>query len=198
MDMEAPAGSEGRNLRCPGCGGVFAWRLPVAEIVETDPDDPRGEVLLSDEISDPEPAASGPTEELEEEEEGEEVEAIEDVLARAAEDKPKRIVEENPRQWYVMVGGVAAVALTFEELQQRAGGGQVKPKTRIFYARKGVTVRARDIPGLFPDEGARRAEKAEKEGKAGKSRRPRAAKAPADPEADDIADALRRLGEADG
>ncbi|HET6427073.1 MAG TPA: hypothetical protein VM389_05155 [Phycisphaerae bacterium] len=191
MDMEALPGSEGRSVRCPGCGGIFACRLPVAEIVEAIPYEQDGEVLLSEEI--PEPDDLELTDELAEEGPAEPVETVDDVLARAVRDKPKRIVEENPRQWYVMVGGVAAVALTFEELRQRAAEGQLKPRAKIFYAPKDVTVRARDIPGLFGAEDAKRAEKAAKAATPAKPRRAAAPAGAAEDEAADLADALSKL-----
>ena len=72
----------------------------------------------------------------------------------AAEKKPKP--KPNPRQWYVIIDGVAAVALTYKELVVRAGERRIKPKDRIYYAPKDATLHARDIHGLFPDIDAKR------------------------------------------
>ena len=222
MDMDAPRGSEGKAVRCPGCGGVFTCRLPVAEVIEAVPLEPEGEMLLTDEVPETAPAAFKPIDQLDEEELAELDEAAEsvaDILARAVRDKPKRVVKENPRQWCVMVGGVAAVALTFEELRERAASGQLKPKTKILYAPRNVTVRARDIPGLFGGAEAGRTRQADKPEEPRRRRKapPAGADAPAAaavadalsrlgggpngeaedaPERDEAAEALRRLGEA--
>ena len=200
MDMDVPPGSEGKPVRCPDCGGVFTSRLPVAEVVEAVPLEPEGEMLLTDEVFDAAPAAFEPIDEMDEEELGaldEAAESIADILARAVRDRPKRLVKENPRQWCVMVGGVAAVALTFEELRDRAASGQLKPRTKILYAPKDVTVRARDIPGLFGDADAGRAREADKPKEPRQRRKARPAGAAEDTsEQDDAAEALRKLGEA--
>lgn len=102
---------------------------------------------------------------------------------------PKRIVKENPHQWYVMVAGVAAVALTYRELVAKAAKDEIKPKSKIYYAPAGLTVPAQDIPGLFPQQ----YEKRKKKGKVKVSSRRPSAKASS--KVTDIAEALGHLGE---
>jgi len=194
LDVEIPPGSDGRTFRCPHCGDTFICRVPEAIPVDAPPAPPPGnEVLeLLDEIDD-EPVEL--TDELDDASALAEAAAARlpahAVLAELGAAAPKREVRENPRQWFVMIGGVAAVALTYEELAAKAAAGAVKPKDKIHYAPKDVTVAARDVPGLFPAEDARRAEDARP-----KIRR-RRLNAEQRRQRDDLADALGRLGRAE-
>ena len=88
-----------------------------------------------------------------------------------------------------MVGGVAAVALTYQELVARAAKDEIKPRSKIYYAPAGLTVPAQDIPGLFPQQH----EKRKKKGKVKvSSRRPSAS---ASSGVTKLAKALGHLGE---
>ncbi len=186
-DVEAPPDAAGRRLRCPECGKTFLCRLPRATVVDdqTPPDVPES-LLLEEEVAEEAPPQEPPTAPADEVaaalDSPEAPRSSEDALARLGEAVPKTEVRESPRQWYVIIDGVAAVALTYGELVARAGEGKIKPRNKIYYAPKDLTVPARDIPGLFPQEDAKRAERAAR-GKA--PARTRAAQ--------DIADALRQL-----
>jgi len=78
------------------------------------------------------------------------------ALSRAETTQPKRRTKPNPKQWYVIVDGVAAVALTYQELVARASKGLIRPKDKIYYAPKDATLSAGDIPGLYPELDAKR------------------------------------------
>ena len=82
------------------------------------------------------------------------------ALAEMHGDAPAEVARESPRKWYVMVGGAAAVALTYKELRQRAAAGRITPRTKLWYAPKDVHLSARDVPGLFPEIDAQRAKPA--------------------------------------
>ncbi|OPX21669.1 MAG: hypothetical protein B1H04_06245 [Planctomycetales bacterium 4484_123] len=200
LDMEAPSGSVGKKIRCPQCFGIFVCRLPEAEVVREDgraQGEPAEELVLEEELPEPlsDDQAIELTEGLEvadeppvEPEVPAEAASPEEVLSDLGAGQPKRVVVENPRHWYVLVGGVAAVALTYDELKARAAAGVVKPKTRIYYAPKDVTLRARDVPGLFAEQG--------QPGQAGRvSPRPtRPSGGQVAAEASEVADALSSLG----
>ena len=175
LDVEAPPDSVGKKIRCPECAGVFVCRLPEAEVLaedgqEQEQGEPGGELVLVDELTEPLPddQAIELTEGLEVAEEPPvepevpaEAASPEEVLSDLGAAEPKRVVVENPRHWYIVVSGVAAVALTYDELKAKAAAGVVKPKTKVYYAPKDVTLRARDVPGLFGEEDkARRAQPA--------------------------------------
>jgi len=146
LDMEAPPEGVGRRVRCPGCRQAFVCRVPRATLVDGPPETEG--LVLEDEVSlaSSPPAAQAPPAPA----------RPEDALAELGKARPKSEVKPNPRQWYVMVEGMAAVALTFQELAARAAEGKVRPKDKIYYAPKDLTIAAREIPGLFPDLDARR------------------------------------------
>lgn len=191
LDVEVPPGSDGMTFRCPHCGDTFVCQLPQAIPVDAPP--PGNEVLELLDEADDEPVEL--TDEVDDESALAEAAAARlpahAVLAELGAAAPKRDVRENPRQWFVMIGGVAAVALTYEELAAKAAAGAIKPKDKIHYAPKDVTVSAREVPGLFPAEDARRAE-------AGKPKIRRRRLSPEQRrQRDDLADALGRLGQTD-
>lgn len=128
LDMDVPPRTEGSRLRCPECQFEFICALPRA--IEPDQS----------------PAAGS-----------EEIVLVEEVDAAGSADRaPAKVARENPRKWYVMVGGAAAVALTYQELRHRAAAGQITPRTKLWYAPKDVHLSARDVPGLFPEIDAQR------------------------------------------
>jgi len=189
LDMEAPSGSVGRSLRCPQCHKTFVCRLPQAVVVEPEPEPE--EIVLEDEIVAEEPAEEllELTEAAEEFEEVSPLDAaaeatanVDEALDQMQDGTPKTVYKESPRQWYVMVGGVAAVALTYAELKHKAAVALVKPKTKIYYAPKDVTLMARDVPGLFPEDQV-------------KPRRRRKLSAKQADAVDDLAAALGQLGD---
>ncbi len=153
-------------LRCPSCEKTFLCEIPKATVVG-EPPAGNASIILADEL--PEPPPPEPIQLIEEPppaapEPTSPPASLEETLAemgRDAEPRPKP--KENPRQWCVVVDGVAAVALTYRELVARAHEGKIKPRTKIYYAPKEVTVPARDIPGLFPEADAKRAEQAARE-----------------------------------
>ena len=192
LDLDVPPNSEGKTLCCPDCRKTFICRLPRAIVVDEAPPprarpiSPLGELLLADEVEEPE-------EVLELEEEAESLEPADlgpagAALAALGESAPRREVQENPRTWYVMVAGVAAVAMAWKDLVEKARSGEIKPKDRIYYAPKDVTMHARDVPGLFPEADARRAKAEPVE----PPTRPTTKAAGADTDA--ATDALSRLG----
>ena len=160
LDVEAPPGSLGQLLRCPSCEETFRCEIPVASIVDEPAPppppapEPEDRLVLDDEVDeeirladdpllappDPPPVTDDPIAAL--------------IRAEAAEPKPR--TRPNPRQWYVIVDGVAAVALTYKELVARAGKGLIRPKDKIYYAPKDATISAGDIPGLYPELDAKR------------------------------------------
>jgi len=163
LDVEAPSGSVGKKLRCPQCGGVFTCALPKAAVVSEDEPGPAEELLLEDRLEETEPAEAAM--ELAEQISDEPAPpaqplSADEALSGMARDRPEPVVQENPRHWYVLVSGVAAVALTYEELRAKAAAGAVTAKTKLFYAPKELALRAGDVPGLFADLDARRAEAA--------------------------------------
>ena len=152
-------------LRCPNCEKTFLCEIPKAVVVGEPPPQPES-IILEDEIAPPpepiqlieEPPPAAP--------EGNDPPAasLEEALAEMGHDaQPRPKPKENPRHWCVVVEGVAAVALTYRELVAHAREGKIKPKTKIYYAPKEVTIPARDIPGLFPEEDAKRAEQEARE-----------------------------------
>ena len=149
-------------LRCPNCEKTFLCEIPKATVVGESPAAPES-ILLEDELPQPPqpvpPAdqAPPPLPERNDSPAASPEEALAEMGDVAA---PKPKPRENPRQWCVVVDGVAAVALTYRELVGRAREGKIKPKTKIYFAPKEATILARDIPGLFPEEDARRAEQA--------------------------------------
>ena len=167
VDMAVPARAEGKRLRCPECGREFICELPQGIIL----DEPAGndeEIVLIDELT----GAAAPESEFPLAEEvidplewaSPETPLAEEALADMAPAKPDYIVKENPRRWHVMVGGIDAVALTWEQLKQRAAAGDIRPRTELWYAPKDITLQARDLPGLFgPAEPAPVAAEAEAE-----------------------------------
>ena len=202
LDIEAPPDSVGKALRCPACGKTFICRLPRAIVVGDQADqEPDDELILLDEVIE---AEEGPLDTAKDEpvetvgEDGESpLEAVaeasvisaDEALAKMGAAAPKRIVKENPHQWYIMVAGVAAVALTYQELVARAAREEIKPRSKIYYAPAGLTVPAQDIPGLFPEQ----YEKRKKKGKVKVS--PRRPSARASSKVADIAEALGHLGD---
>jgi len=146
LDMEVPSGSVGKKLKCPGCGRIFVCQLPKAIALDAPavaaPSDEL--VVLKDAVEAPPDAAA----ELAQASAGTK-QAADDALAELDRSGPKRRVRPNRRHWHVIVAGVPAVALTYDQLVQKAAAGQIKPKTKIYYSPKDVTIPARDIPGLF-------------------------------------------------
>jgi len=167
LDVEAPDGSLGKSLRCPKCSGIFECALPTAAVVveEDEPTGPAEELLLEDEVP-AEPAEGEPMELSDELDEGPTLEDLSravtpsDALSHLSGDRPKQVMKESPRQWYILVSGVAAVAMTYEDLKRKARIAAIKPKTKIYYAPEDLTIAARAIPGLFPAEDAKKAEAA--------------------------------------
>lgn len=147
LDMEVPSGSVGKKLKCPGCGRIFVCRLPKA-IVPDAPAvaAPSDELAVLEDVVETPPDAAA---ELARASAGTK-QAPDDALAELDRSGPRRRVRPNRRHWHVIVAGVPAVALTYDQLIQMAAAGQVKPKTKIYYSPKDVTIPARDIPGLFP------------------------------------------------
>ncbi len=189
LDLEAPPGGLGRRLRCPGCGGTFICRLPRATFADDLTAEPVDDALvLDDELPDrpPGPVQAPEAPEAPPEEVGEAPAAVAEALAELDQSRPEPVVKESPRQWHVVIEGVPAVALTYPELVSRAAAGKIKARTKIYYAPKQLTVSARDIPGLFPAEDAKRAEA---DRRAGRAPRP----APAQDVAGESAAALTRM-----
>lgn len=188
VDMEVPPRTEGKQLRCPECGFEFICELPRAILVGRD--DAAGtpeEIVLIDEVDPaagqpPAPADDAVVELSMESALADETPSADEALAEMSPEKKDYILKDNPRQWHVLVGGVAAVALTYAQLKQRAAAGEIKPRTKLWYAPKDLTVSARDIPGLFGDRAAAPAEPSA----------PEAAEAPevTDAEAKALAEAL--------
>lgn len=191
LDMEVPPGAVGKTLRCPACGGTFTCRLPTAQVVEDEPQ----ELVLSDEVEPVEEVIELAEEvEPESDEDADAMDLTDAAPADAALDvmsrrQPKKIIKENPRQWYVMLGGVAAVALTYEELKAKAAAGKIRPKDKIHYAPRELTLQAREVPGLFPEQDAKR-KKQEEEAKKPKFR----LRKPDQAKAAQIADLAATLG----
>ena len=173
LDMEVAPDSVGKKLKCPECMLVFVCQVPRAIVVDEQGQD--GDLVVLDELIE-EPA--GPTA------------SADEALARMSRAAPKQVLRESPRQWHIIIGGVPAVALTYRELVQRAAEGEVKPKTRIYYAPKNLTMPARDIPGLFADIDAKRRQ-------AGKPKPVRPLTQAEKAEAAALAEALGAVGEAD-
>jgi hypothetical protein len=148
LDMEVPSGSVGKKLKCPGCGRIFVCQLPKAIVLDAPPVAAPSEepVVLEEEVVVAPPDAAA---ELAEASSGTK-QAADDALAELDRSAPKRRVRPNRRHWHLIVHGVAAVALTYDQLVRRAAAGEIKPKTKIYYSPKDVTIPARDIPGLFP------------------------------------------------
>ncbi len=187
VDMEVPPRTEGKKLRCPECGLEFICRLPQAIVLDeggiAPPD--TAEVVLADEsefvLAEEVSLPAG-------DETGEEApdSALDQMAAAAGQAgeiplglttrKSDYIVKPSPRQWHVMIGGAAAVALTYQELKDRAAAGEITPRDKVWYAPKDVTISVSDLPGLFPAHDAKRAE-------AEKARRPVIPAGPPDPEA---------------
>jgi hypothetical protein len=195
LDLQVPPDSEGKTLRCPGCRESFDCRLPKAIVVEGEEAPPSSpppppqeqELLLEDEVAPPEESPPDPVPSRPPPQPSPGLKADE-ALSELGRAQPRRIVKESSRQWYVLVGGVAAVALTYEQLKAKAAAGEIKPKTKIFYAPKDVTLPARDLPGLFGEEGADR----------DKPRRRRRLSEDAAAAVADAAEALSRLDDARG
>jgi hypothetical protein len=146
-------------LRCPNCEKTFLCEIPKATVVGESPAAPES-IILEDELPQPVPQADQAPPPLPERNDSPAA-SLEEALAEMGGDaEPRPKPRENPRQWCVVVDGVAAVALTYRELVARAREGKIKRKTKIYFAPKEVTIPARDIPGLFPEEDARRAEQA--------------------------------------
>ena len=171
LDMEVPPDCEGKKLRCPGCGLAFVCQVPKAIVLdEPPPAEADEELILVEEVEQPpdplgalKAAAdgSGPAEVP-----AEPKASVDEALAEMHQPAPKPIVRENSRPWHVFVGGVPAVALTYQELVQRAAAGEITPKTKIRYAPEGLTIPARDISGLFAEIDAQRQQEAPKPGPA--------------------------------
>lgn len=152
LDMDVPPRTEGSRLRCPECQFEFICVLPRA--IEVDQPPAGGEeIVLVDEVAPARPAdapdpAAPPADSP--------ADALAAAAARSADEPPTKIPRESPRKWYVMVAGAAAVALTYQELRQRAAAGLITPRTKLWYAPKDVHLSARDVPGLFPEIDAQR------------------------------------------
>jgi hypothetical protein len=161
LDIDVPPRTEGSRLRCPECQFEFICALPRAVEVDQPPAAGSEEIILVEEVD-----AAGPFEAADAGAPSADspADALAAAAARSADeapaethgDAPAEVVCESPRKWYVMVGGAAAVALTFSELRQRAAAGQITPRTKLWYAPKDVHLSARDVPGLFPETDARR------------------------------------------
>ena len=149
LDMDVPPRTEGSRLRCPECQFEFICALPRAVEVDQPPAAGSEEIVLVEEV-DARPADS-PTDAL-----ADAARSADEALAEMHGDAPAEVARENPRKWYVMVGGAAAVALTYQELKHRAAAGQITPRTKLWYAPKDVHLSARDVPGLFPEIDAQR------------------------------------------
>lgn len=164
LDMEVPADSVGRKLKCPGCKLVFVCRLPRAIVVDDASLAADDDLVLLDEVIDEpiaplealaaEPAEPSPPPAPQA--------SADEALAEMSQAAPRQVTRENPRQWHVIVGGVRAVALTYPELVAKAARGDLKPKTKIYYAPEDLTISARDIPGLFAEIDAERQQQAAK------------------------------------
>jgi hypothetical protein len=188
--LEVAPATVGRKLRCPDCGEEFICRLPKAIVVDGQP---RSEelVVLADELDASADELAALSEAMEA---GPPLEppapAKPDTGPRPkrAPDRepPARLARDGPRQWHVVVGGVPAVALSYGQLVRRAAWGEIKPKTKIYYAPKDLTLSAGDIPGLFAEIDARRAN-------AGEARPAESLKG-VSPAAAALADALGSLG----
>jgi hypothetical protein len=154
IHLEAPPGCEGRKLRCPECGGVFVASIPRAALAdEPAHTPPADEPVLLEDVVQTEPLAPSPPEPPEEEpiELTEEAGTPADVLAKMGQGKPQQLVRPSARQWHVLVAGVPAVALTYPELRRKAAAGEIKPRTKVHYVPRDLTMRAGDVPGLFPE-----------------------------------------------
>lgn len=217
MLMEAPSGSAGRKLRCPGCRGIFLGPLPQAILVDEPAGPDAGVVLLEEEVPsrpaparpktpdpadligfsdapsrrDPLPGFAPPPK------------IVPPAPAKSAEDTLDRlsapkITVDNPRQWRIKVGGIPAVAVTYKDLQALAKAGKITPKTELRYEPKDLDLRARDLPGLFPAEDARREQQAKAQPQPHRkvikvSRLP--GRGPESKQADELADVLGHLEE---
>ena len=108
LDMAAPPGSVGKPVRCPQCGGIFICKLPDALVVQDGVDlEPPEELLLQEEVSEPETLELiDQVEEESPQNEAASAASADEVLSQLGEDQPRRVVEENPRQWYILVSGV--------------------------------------------------------------------------------------------
>jgi len=149
LDMDVPPQTEGRKLRCPECAFEFICALPRAIEVDQSSAAAGGEEIVLAEEAD----SAAPVEAA-----GADAQPAEEALAEMHGEEPAEVARESPRKWYVMVGGAAAVALTYRELKERAAAGRITPRTKLWYAPKDVTLSARDLPGLFPEIDAERAE----------------------------------------
>ncbi len=193
LDMEVRPDSVGRKLKCPACSLVFVCQVPRAIVVDGRPEGQADDdlVVLEEVIEEPAEAEdaltslTGATEPpLPSAPPQPPAKALEEMHQSA----PKRVVRANPRQWYVLVGGVPAVALSYQELVRKAAEGEVKPKSKIYYAPQDLTVQAREIPGLFADIDAKRAQQ---------SPAPRPARRPTAAEQAEAAAAAEALDAAD-
>lgn len=160
LDMDVPPRTEGSRLRCPECQFEFICALPRAVEVDQPPAAGSEEIVLAEEVD-----AAGPVEAADADAPSADSPAdalaaaagsADEALAETHGDAPAEVARESPRKWYVMVGGAAAVALTYQELRQRAAAGQITPRTKLWYAPKDVHLSARDVPGLFPEIDAQR------------------------------------------
>jgi hypothetical protein len=218
LEMDVPGDCVGRRLQCPGCRHAFACPRPkVIVLDEVAPPEgsqrPEGVIVLKEVVEPgderigrgPEAggAGSGEADGPASRPGATPLDAMaaaaakrserlppEQVLARMGGQAPEKAVREDPRQWHVIVGGVPAVALTFEELVRQAAAGQVKPRSRVYYAPQGLTLSAREIPGLFPDLDAKRRQEAK-----AASRPARRLSAAEKAEASTLAEALGSVGE---
>ena len=150
LDMDVPPQTEGRKLRCPECEFEFICALPRAIEVDQSSAAAGGEEILLAEEADAQPADSS------EEAIAAAARSAEEALAEMHGEEPAEVARESPRKWYVMVGGAAAVALSYRELKERAAAGRITPRTKLWYAPKDVHLSARDVPGLFPEIDAQR------------------------------------------
>ena len=159
LDMDVPPRTEGSRLRCPECQFEFICALPRAIEVEQ-PAAGSDEIILVEEVDAAGPADAADADTRPAESPGDALAAAarsaDEALAEMHGDAPAEVVRESPRKWYVMVGGAAAVALTYRELKQRAATGKITPRTKLWYAPKDVHLSARDVPGLFPEIDAER------------------------------------------
>lgn len=157
LDMDVPPDTAGRKLKCPGCRVEFICPRPAA--VEADERAPADEpVVLAEELDGPAEKLADLTKAANEPSPPTSAKAMAgEALANMGRGQPRKpVVRESPRQWQVIVGGVAAVALSYKQLVEKAARGEIKPKTKIHYAPKALTLSAGEIPGLFPDIDAER------------------------------------------